>query len=197
MRLIIILFLSFVPNFLTQAQENEKYLKLKRKYNYREGYILDRDSLKIKGLIKENIQNETKKYSVVTFVQLNGKKSQYHPSEIKGFGYSIYDFVSDGSSFYEVIQSGKRVSLFKHVSVFRWSTPGAPGMAPAIGSTTDESLYVKRHNEVRFKEVRRRNFEVEFSAYFKDCKEIVDKIQTKEYTHKNIKQIVTTYNYCK
>lgn len=182
---------------MTQAQESEKYLKLKQNSNYREGYILDRDSLKIKGLIKDNLLNEAKKYSVVTFVQMNGTTSKYYPSEIKGFGYSINDFVSDGSSFYEIIQRGKRVSLYKNVSVTNWSTPGAPGMAPMNHSSADESFYVKRSDEIHFKEVRKKNFEVEFSLYFKDCEEIVNKIQAKEYTHKDIKQIVSKYNYCK
>lgn len=182
---------------LAHSQESKKYLKLKQDYNYREGYILDKDSMKVNGLIKAHMMNEAKKYSIVTFVQTDGTKKKYYPSGIKGFGYSIYEFVSDNSSFYEVVSKGRKVSLYKNLSVSSWSSPGAPGMAPVTYSSTIEDLYVKRDNETTFKLVRKKNFAVEFSEYFKDCEEIVNKIIAKEYTHKDIERIVSKYNHCK
>jgi len=182
---------------LTYGQESKKYLKLKHNLNYREGYILDSDSILIKGLIKDNVMTEVKKYSVITFVEVDGTKKKHYPNGIKGFGYSSHKFVSDNSLFYEVEQKGRRVSLYKNLSVSTWSAPGAPGMPSTTHSTSREDLYVKRDNERTFKLVKRNNFTEEFSEYFKDCEEIVRKILAKEYTHKDIKKIVSKYNHCK
>lgn len=182
---------------ITQGQESSKYNKLKESVNYREGYILDSDSNKVNGLIKDHLLNDAKKYTAIVFVHLDGEKKKYYPSDIKGFGYSMYKFASDNASFYEVVQSGKKVTLFKKLSVDSWSAPGAPGMPLKRSYTINEDFYVKRDNEKDFKLVRKKKFIEEFSEYFKDCEKIVSKIQSEEYTHKDIKQIVSEYNYCK
>ena len=197
MKLTFILTLTIFIINLSYGQESKKYLKFKRKDNYIEGYILNKDSIRVEGLIKDNLMNEAKKYSVVTFVKLDGTKKNYYPSEIKGFGCSLYKLVSNNLSFYEVVNKGKKVSLYKKSYVTSWSAPGAPGMGSMTYSSSNENFYVKRDNEAIFKLVRKKNFVEEFSEYFKDCEEIMNKILSKEYTHKDIKRIVSKYNYCK
>ena len=197
MKLIITLVLLMSTLSIGCAQESKRYLKLKQNTSYWEGYVLNRDSVKITGLVKDNLLNDTKKYSVVTFVQKDGTKLKLYPNTIKGYGYSNHSFISNGSSFLENVQHGRRLSLYKNATVTSWSAGGAPGMAPMTHTNVKENFYVKRSNESVFKEVRKKNFKQDFSNYFKDCEEVSNKILNEEYNHKDISEIVRKYNYCK
>ncbi len=182
---------------MAYAQESKTYLKLKSNLKYSEGYVINSDSVKVKGLIKNNIMDETKLYSIVNFVGVDGSKKKYHPYEIKGYGFGIENFVSDNISFYKVIQSGKKAGLyFKMISV-RNAGFGGPGMAPTAYYTADENFYVRKKGTNDFKYVRKRKFVEEFSEYFSNCEKVKLKIQSKELTHKDIESIVREYNNCK
>ena len=125
------------------------------------------------------------------FAKEDGIKTTYNPSQIIGFGFSGYKYVSDGKSFYQILQKGKRVTLYKREVMNHICTPGGHH------SSVAEYFFVKRPDESEFKEVKKRKFKQEFINYFEDCDEIVRKIQNGEYTHKDITEIVTKYNRCK
>lgn len=156
MRILICITFFIFQGLSGYGQESKKYLKLKANYNYREGYIITLDSTREEGLIKDYLR-EVKKYSVVTFVNKKGAKNKYYPNEIRGYGYAFYRFVSSKSSFFEIVKSGNRVSLYKNISVSSWSVPGAPGMAPMTYTSQGESFFVKKPGENTFKWVRKKN----------------------------------------
>ena len=188
--------LLFGLTSICRAQESAKYLKLKKTPEYRTGYVLTHDSVTIQGLIKRNFNNKASNYSIVKFVHTDGSKEKYYPSNILSFGYSYRKFVSDKLSFYEIIHSGKNVTLYKNVSSSSWSTPGAPGMGSTTYYSTNENFYVKRDCERTFTKVRKKRFKEDFSAYFNDCESIRTQILEDQVTYKDIKTIVRNYNAC-
>ncbi|TRX48726.1 hypothetical protein FNH22_28610 [Fulvivirga sp. M361] len=194
------LFFVLIPLLITtsvNAQASKKYQKLRKNYHYREGYIITKDSTKITGLIKYSIYFEAKKYGLVNFVHTDGKKRKYYPKDLNGYGHSIHKFVSDNSRFYEIVQTGKNIGLYKNISVTSWSTPGPNGTGPMTYSSSDESLYVKRSMDNSFKLVRKKKFKEEFSRYFEDCPALSSEIQHGRLTHEDISRIVIQYNHCK
>lgn len=188
--------LGFFVIILTHGQVSKKYLKLKANYNHQEGYIIKNDSSIVKGLIKDGYLNEAKPYSVVNFVDVHGSKEKYHPDDLKGFGYSMMSFVSDGESFYQIIYNGTKMSLYKNISVVASVGAMVPGMAPMIYSSINDELFVKRHGEKSYKWVTKTNFAREFSEYFTDCEELRTNILNKKLTHEDIRSIVRRYNHC-
>ncbi|MEN8250205.1 MAG: hypothetical protein ABFS32_14830 [Bacteroidota bacterium] len=190
-----ILVLTF--NSVVNGQESKKYLKLKaNNYRYQEGYVVYHDSTVREGLVKYNFISEAKKHSVVIFFGTDGVKRTYHPYELKSYGYTRHKFVSDNRSFYEIVQAGEKVSLYKLVVVSTYSTGAPPGMGASSFSSESENLYVKRPDEKEFKYVRKKKFKEEFSKYFEDCEILRDEIKSGSITHKNIKSIVIKYNNC-
>lgn len=196
MRTIITITFFIMLGNLICAQESKKYLKLKSSYKYREGYIIDKDSIKVKGLIKDNLASNSKKYSIVNFVEIDGTKKRYYPNDLKGFGYSIYKFVSDKSLFYQIVEIGGDVNLYKNVSEKRSIVAGVNNMSMSYSSSI-ERFYLKRKNETTFKLVTKKRFKEEFSKYFEGCDEIVNDILNEKITYKDIRTIVRKYNYCK
>lgn len=178
------------------GQESKKYLKLKANYSHQEGYIIKNDSSVVKGLIKDGYLNEAKPYSVVNFVDIHGEKEKYHPRDLKGFGYSMMSFVSDGESFFQLIYRGAKMSLYKNISVSTSVRPIVPGTVPVMYSTTHEELYVKRPDEISYKWVKKKDFAGEFSKYFADCASLETDISNKNLTHEDIRSIVRRYNHC-
>lgn len=198
MKLIWSIFLVSV-SFCLSAQESKKYLKYKSKINWTEGYVLLKDSSKIEGLIREYTLNEVKKYTSVSFMNIKGDKREYYPADALEYGVRFSKrYFSNNHYFFERITKGIKVSLYKKMSVNSWSAPGAPGMGSTSYSASQEDLFVKKIGEAEYKYVRKKNFNSEFSAYFEDCDNLKTKIQNKEFTHKDIKKIVSEYNYkCK
>ncbi|MEL7002615.1 MAG: hypothetical protein AAFN93_07745 [Bacteroidota bacterium] len=181
---------------LVHGQESKKYLKYKNNVKYRTGYVLHKDSVKVKGLVKESLFNEAKKHSSVTFVHKDGRKVIFFPNQILGYGYSIYKFESTNSRFLKVVSSGRKVSLYENLSYSTYSTPGVGGGPATSFTTKDENFLVRRAGDTNFKLVRKRKFSQEFSKYFERCEELKKLILNKELTHKDIKTIVRRYNRC-
>jgi hypothetical protein len=188
--------LVLVAHLTYSQEESKKYLRLKQNLNYRDAYILNRDSVKIDGIIRDNIF-DTHKYSSINFVHKNGIKRKYFPNEIRGFGYSIYKYESDNSSFYEIVEKGKKVTLYMRKSVSTYSVPAGPGMGNVAHSYSTDEYFLKRPGEKSLMMVKKKDFKKEFSSYFGDCDELTLKILSGELTYKDIKEIVQAYNYCR
>lgn len=79
---------------------------------------------------------------------------------------------------------------------YMMGAPAGPGM-PAMGySSTSENFYVRKTGKTEFKVVKRSDFKTEFARYFGDCETLKTKIENKEYTYKDIQEIVSEYNSC-
>jgi hypothetical protein len=184
---------------LALSQDSKSYLKNLEKSNFHSGYIINKDSVKIEGLIKEfSNLNEGRKYLEVVFITKEGEKINYSPKMIKGYASGGYTFVSFNDSFYERVSNGPKVQLYKKLVSNTYSAPAAPG---SFGSqsykTKNEVFFVKRINDSELIEVKKRKFNEVFAEFFKDCDSLEKKIQNKEYTQKDIKKIVREYNWCK
>jgi hypothetical protein len=196
MRLFVLMLFALFSGFCLQAQESARYLKFKNKYNYSRGYIIAIDSSKVEGLVKSRFGSGSARYSSVIFMSKEGKKSRYYPHEIWEYGDRVNSYASDGGSFYERVQSGPKVELYKRLSTNSWSSPGGPGMPSNHYSTESEDFYVRKMNERRFRLVKKRRFEETFAEYFGDCDAVKNSILKKEFTHKDIRKIVLHYNNC-
>jgi hypothetical protein len=179
-----------------QAQASEKYLSLKEKYNYNEGYIITINDQKVEGLIYGSAQNPSNNIQML-FVHKSGVKEKYRPKHLREYGFSHYKFVSDSKYFYQVIDTGPKVNLYVSHQTQNWSYGGHYGAAPTSSTSTKDYIYVKKTGESTFTRVRRMNFKEDFSRYFGDCDMIKEEILKKNLTFSDIEKIVRDYNYCK
>lgn len=140
--------------------------------------------------------NESKAYSMVTFVHQNGTKRKYYPRNIKGYGYSMYKYESDGRLFYEIVVSGKKANLYKRIYQSSTMMPGGAGMPAMTTTSSSENFYVRKINETEFKQVMKKKFKEEFAAYFEDCADLASDISEEKVTHKDIRSLVRKYNFC-
>lgn len=179
-----------------KAQESTEYLKIRDKLNYRDGFIIEKDSTKINGLIRDDLMNESSLYSGVEFVYKDGSKKRFKPADIKGFGTIFHNYISDGESFYKIISTGDKVNLYFKLTQRASSSYGGDGGTTYM-TTSKENFYTCKTIETEIKLVRKKNFIEEFSNYFSDCEKLKVKIISKKVTHKDIKSIVDEYNNCK
>jgi hypothetical protein len=67
---------------------------IKSKFKFVEGYIINKEEIKINGLVKVNSDfNKFQQYLAVTFVHEDGQKIRYYPSDIKGYGFNYDEYV--------------------------------------------------------------------------------------------------------
>ena len=78
------------------------------------------------------------------------------------------------------------------------------GMHMTMGHSYNiSSYYVRKENETEVTHLGStswisKNFKKAASNYFKDCPNLVEKLQNKEYKKKDIREIIDFYNeYCK
>ena len=216
MRYALLLLIAMLIISFAKGQESENYTKLKNNYNYYEGYIITKDSVKIEGLIKLRLMEEklmeeklmeerliekqqmedSKNFSLIFLVNKDGQKTKYKPADLIEFTYSNKKFVSDKSSFYQIIFAGNKMSLYKHMSSITYNWPGLTGTPGYTFSAITEDLYVKRPHEIAFKPVKKKKFKIEFANYFSDCESIKLNIENETYTVEDIEEIVQNYNWC-
>src|SRR5688572_9131271 len=88
-----LLFLALIiSTFACSAQENKQYEKFKNKSNYTSGYIIDESGQKVYGLVRD--MHDGYRSEFVDFVFKDGVKKSLSPKEIKGYGFSIYEYVA-------------------------------------------------------------------------------------------------------
>ena len=192
--------------FLSQGQETAKYLRLKATYNYKEGYIISFDTIKIIGLIKTNISRDEKKYEEVIFVHQDCSKKKYKPLDIIGYGYSSYRYESSLFSFLRIVQTGKHLNLYRTRTdnlnggkmAYSSSNPFLPSFnyASMEPIETKETYYVRKTNRSNFMRVDAYNFKGVMSMLAKDCPELLMDIKNETLTYVNISRVVRMYNLC-
>ncbi len=195
MRILIVFTVLFSFTF-GYTQDSKKYLKYQSNYNYREGYIVDNNGLKINGLIKDN--NEASQYIKVVFVRKDGQKKTLKPSDISAYGFFRSKFVSDQKQFYEIVNEGTRISLYK---VLQYTfVPFAGQIGSSVGGVRNEtkSYYLKKPNEAKYLLLNKKKFKEDLTNYFSNCELLKLKIQNGELTEKDLEKIVYIYNWeCK
>ncbi|MEL7147169.1 MAG: hypothetical protein AAFO69_12420, partial [Bacteroidota bacterium] len=189
MKRAIILILFVLTAHSSFGQESKRYLKFKNKVDYREGYVITNDSIKINGLLKDNLVNDFKSYSTINFIHQDGTKERFGPGGLIEFGYALTRFVSDHKTIYRLIKEGKKVSLYKNLYVSTDET-----QFEGTTSTVVTDFYVKKYDEKTFNLVDQWGFAKKFSYYFADCEDLSGKIASKEYKHDDIFEIVFLYN---
>ncbi|MEN7550829.1 hypothetical protein AAG747_23110 [Rapidithrix thailandica] len=184
----------FLCTLCTYAQESPTYLKFKKKRDYFEGYILTKDSVKYKGLIQDLFSEKKKKANEVVFITKKGMKQKYGPEGLLECGYLSKIFVSDESSFYEVVHNGPRLVLYRKYNVFIYGY-GAGQRSLHVSDKKD--FYLKKRSEKKFIIITKKNFTKELSEYLQDCQALISKINSKTYTFNDLEKVVRDYNWCR
>ncbi|NOS91910.1 MAG: hypothetical protein HOP30_08305 [Cyclobacteriaceae bacterium] len=183
------------------AQESADYEKYKKSLNYWDGYIIDKGGQKIEGLVKD--LNEEKVAYQVVFVNKAGAKKKYKPSQIRGYGYSVYKYVSNSKIFLEVVSEGKRIGIYKALTE-SINYGGLSGTAPM--KSQSEGYYFKKTNEVVFFEFKAeavnsirlgksKKVDKKLVEYFSDCESLKTRIASGELTSNDYNKIAYHYNY--
>lgn len=187
--------LLFLLNYtgLVVGQTSAKYLKAKENPKFRQGFIIENDSTIVEGLVRGNITDDRKLHVFVTFVSENGKKKNYYPWHIKGFGFDKVRFSSDEKSFHKLLISGKQVNLYRGTTDFQVNVASS---SAADKTKATEVYYLKKPTDESFVLVEKDNFKSQMSKYFKDCRTLAGYISDKKLKFRDIRKIVNLYNEC-
>lgn len=172
----------------------------------REATILFNDSTSVKGFA------EVKNEKIYFRVSLTAEKSEWSYDMAYGLlftGYGFlekYIYVKPGKyakkpKLMEVIEEGT-VNLYKesdlgyNVGIGVSASKSTIGAAPTVTYGFSTTYFVKRKSEAFATDISF-SFKSNSSRYFSDCKALVEKIKKREFTEKDIVDIVYYYNdYC-
>ena len=179
------------------------FLNLGFSQDYREASIIFNDSSSIQGFA------EIKNNAIYFKIKQEDKADKWSYDFVKGlvfvaYGYSEkYEFVEFEHSkpkLLQVIEEGN-VNLYRYAKAYYGgrNTNLSIGKLPSeedIMWVTTEALYVKRKTEPYATDIEF-SFNSRAKKYFGDCKKVVERINSKKFTQKNIKDMVFFYNeYC-
>jgi len=175
-KVLIPILIVFAVN-LSYAQPSAKYLKAKQNPKFREGYVVDTDSTVIKGLVKGNITDDRKLHVFITFVSLEGKKKNYYPWHLKGYGFDKELYVSDDKSFHKLLISGSKVELYRGTTDYNLNIASSSAKDKTKAT---EVYYLKKPGDESFELVKKETFDEQLSKYFKKCRSLASYIDEKK-----------------
>ena len=175
------------------GQTSQRYEKYLGKYNYELGYIETLRGQRIEGLIRS--PHGLRAHAKVVFVSKGGNKKMFYPSELSAYGTDYEQYESDGDRFLKMVTRSNGIGLYALSVNGSWSASGPYGAAPMMYGASYTSYYVKRLSELDFVEVKKKRFQETFSEYFYDCPDVQSKIASKEFTHKNVEEMIKYYQY--
>ncbi|KAF2080914.1 hypothetical protein [Flavobacterium sharifuzzamanii] len=171
--------------------------------NYREASIIFNDSSSIQGFaeIKNNV--------IYFKIKQEDKADKWSYDIVKGlifaaYGYSEkYEYVEFEHSkpkLLQVVEEGY-VNLYRDAKIY-FKGGNTNFDANNLPTNTDgswemsEAFYVKRKTELYVTDIKF-SFNLRAKKYFGDCKKVIERINNKKFTKKNIKDMVFFYNeYC-
>lgn len=185
------LLLLFSP-LISFGQENEKYEKYKNKSNYTSGYIIDETGVKVYGLVRD--MHDGYRSEFVDFVFKDGTKKSLSPKEIKGYGFSMYEYVATKEGFLLLVSKGKKVTLFKETRISVYS-PGSVAKNNRLTTVEEDSDYYLQHTDsTDLKKVTALNFQKVSASFFFNCIYLKHTIETGEHRFRDLKKVVSIYN---
>ncbi|WJS93681.1 hypothetical protein NYQ10_16440 [Flavobacterium johnsoniae] len=179
------------------------FINLGFSQDYREAAIIFKDSTSIEGFA------EIKNNDIYFKVKQEDKADKWSYDFAKGLIFSAYgfsekyeyvEFEHSKPKLLQVVEEGN-VNLYRYAKEYYMGrnsnlTIGKlPSDEDKVWAMT-EALYVKRKNEPYATDIEF-SFNLRAKKYFADCKKVVERINTKKFTKKNIKDMVFFYNeYC-
>ncbi len=180
------------------AQSHAKYEKYLDSGNYLEGYVINRDSVVIKGLLLRKPGKEINLFSGIRFVNEQGVKNKYGPRDLKGFGYGFEQFIIYGLQIYRVVDTGNKVDIFLRVQrtlnddvQFHMD---ANGMLSLYGNPSkEETYYYLKKKKGKLVSCKKLGFSERMAKYFNDCPLLSKRIGDKEFGVADIYHMVRVY----
>lgn len=175
---------------------------------YKSGMLVLKEGDKKQGLIKPKDENllfkkgrydndvESYHYTEVDYVKkpnFNGEIAKFKYLKVVGGNFRLLEEVIIGS-----------VSLYKDTSTYNMNAMGANAGMPGAGFTmgvpqTITGYYVRRENDrhavsISSDHLFNNSLKQKGPWFFKDCPELVKKIENKDFRKKEIKKVVRFYN---
>ena len=179
------------------------FLNLGFSQDYREASIIFNDSSSIQGFA------EIKKNAIYFKIKQEDKADKWSYDFVKGLVFAAYGY-SEKYEFVEfehskpklllVVEEGN-VNLYRDAKIYYKggnTILGANYFPKSTGGSWEmaEAFYVKRKTELYVTDIKF-SFNSRAKKYFGDCKKVVERIDSKKFTKKNIEDMVFFYNeYC-
>ncbi|MCV2484927.1 hypothetical protein OD917_08340 [Flavobacterium sp. SH_e] len=179
------------------------FINLGFSQDYREASIIFNDSSSIQGFA------EIKDNAIYFKVKQEDKADKWSYDFAKGLVFSAYgysekyeyvEFEHSKPKLLQVVEEGN-VNLYRDAKIyFKGGNTnfGANNLPTNTGGSWEmsEAFYVKRKTELYVTDIKF-SFNLRAKKYFGDCKKVIEKIDNKKFTKKNIKDMVFFYNeYC-
>lgn len=192
--------LLWIVGFVCLGQSSKKYKRFLETGNYLEGYVIERDSTVLKGLIQRKPGDSPSLYTGIKFISESGEKRKYRAKDVKGFGYGFEHFVSDGNFVYAQVDKGSRIDIFlrvpkgvgrqiDHSLYLPWQNPG-----PGDYVFDHTAVYYLRKRGKGYHQISESNFRNSTSKYFSDCQRLSNAIKKKSLKFEDLFEIVRFYN---
>ncbi len=171
--------------------------------DYREGYIVTNKGDTLFGKVKDR---KVRTFNSVLYDKIRFKQpksgwfpKKYRPAEILGYGYDdmhfrSLPFTSEGNLFRPTTTFAYGELYFVKIVIDgRLSLIESEYIDDETGYITSK-LYLKKKDEMTYALVPMISFRKKMAEYFSDVDEIKEKIQSREYRLRDIREIVREYN---
>lgn len=158
---------------------------------YLKGYIITLSGDTVHGEIRKNFKMEAENFRKVRHRVKKGMKlSSYTPVKIKGYKIENDIFVSrsfeDEDVFLKQLLTGSYNLYEAQVEIMQ-----------STGIVLEKSYLIEKSSDKILVEVQNRKFKKQMIPLLIDNKDIVAKLEEKEYTYKNTIDMITIYNQSK
>ena len=200
MRIIWIIMVALVCAEAGFAQSTKEYDKYLSRANYAEGYVLNKDSVRKEGLIKDGDAkgSSNARKNFINFVsKRTGKKFKLFPKDLLGYGFYDAQYISTGKRFLQVIELGKNVNLYMQVrdrSFLRTPTTSTSTVGFNLNQKT--TFFFRKAGSKEYRKLETYKFKERFGAYFGDCIFLQAKIYNEELKPRDAEEIARLYNDC-
>jgi hypothetical protein len=189
---------------ISASGQSSKFQKLLENEDYKWAQITLLDSTLKQGLIRD--KSEIQRNLRIVFYDSLANKWVYKPEDLISFRLKSARFSADVKSnkFYELVEGGPRLSLFKINSKPTYTT--SPGLERSSNGVklTESSVYEDlgeiyfyylKSTDVYLKIPRQNDFHEKISEFLKDCPDLSEQILNKEFGSNEFRAIMNLYNF--
>lgn len=158
------------------------------------GTIVTANNEIIEGTIKDQLQRKGN----ILFVNANGTKKLYTPSDISGFTINGVKYISYASDFYKEVGTGNKATLYQRVTdnsgKMLYNGAEVVSISTAEGKFGDYYLQIK--SDLKFNLLTKKNFAEVMSSLCADCATVQANIKSGQLNYTEVAKAVEQYNNC-
>lgn len=163
---------------------------------YHPGYVILNDSIRLEGLVRNDIRHK----ATIQILQQDGRKTTYTASQLREAVINQTRFATVEGEWYSILETGSKLNLLQKASAvadrIQFNGTEPVGASSSRGGYNDLFLQASARPDTSLIWITAANAEIMVRNLMAKCSSVMEEINGRKVSLKELQELVRKYNAC-